>query len=299
MSSIELCYVRAMRRTSLIVLFVLFAACRTAPTTTSESSRQMMGLDEEPLAADWLEWTPRSGPSTPTQLATASTAFDFWQVTDVEQRESAWAAIFGLLSEVRRVAPREYESTLRMLMTVLEPQMGDGEQHLDATFFAGKPGGAAMFEGVGWRLWRELSSGATPGVTVWMRRYEASPDKPIEAFVWIYGGFEQTKSLTLRLDGTNGWAMSLNSGIGTVAETPISGEAQLVHAILLETFWLPVVGPQYLETAIEKREPAIETPPQQPVALGLPLGDRDIDQVFTDSVFTPRLTVLPTKRPSD
>jgi len=281
----------------ILLLCCIFAltACKNQPPTRGEGTeRQLFG--DDPLAADWQEWTPRDTSSTPGTLSDHSTAFDYWQVTDNGHREEAWAAIYGVLSEVRRVAPKDYDTTFRMLMTVLEPAEADGSQQLDATFFAARPGTAPMFEGVGWRLWRKLPSGATPSVTVWMRRYEADPEYPAEAYIWFYGGFEESKSMTLHLDGSQNWAMRVSSGIGTGPETPIAGESQLLRGILIATFWEPIIGPQYLETTIEKREKTLETPTQQPTAMGLPLGDRDIDQVFTDSVFAPRLTLFPAKQ---
>lgn len=279
----------------LLAFIVLFGACKTtAPSTGEGTDRRLFG--DDPLQADWQEWTPQDARSTPAQLADVATAFDYWQVTDETQLEEAWAAIYGVLTEVRRVAPREYDPTFRMLMTVLEPQMNEEKAHLDTTFFAARPGTSRMFEGVSWRLWRELPSGATPGVTVWMRRQEAGSERPREIFVWFYSGFEEAESLTLHLDGTRDWAMTVQGGIVTAAKTPMQGEARLLSGILLQTFWQPVIGSSYLETPIQKREPTIDTPPQQPVALGLALGDRDIDQVFTDSVFAPRLTLFPTKQ---
>lgn len=286
-----------MAKTALLTLILLFSACKTtAPSVADGPQRQMLGLGDEPLAADWLEWTPQQQTSTPTSLADDATAFDYWQITDEAKREEAWAAIFGLLGEVRRVAPREYDTTFRMLMTVLEPGTDEGAQHLDATFFAARPGTSSMFEGVGWRLWRELPSGATPGVTVWLRRYEASAERPTEAFVWFYGGFDEAKSLTLRFDGTNGWAMTVGDGIITTPSTAMKGESRLLEGIIVGTFWQPIIGSQYLETDVERRERTTPTPAQQPTALGLPLGDRDIDQVFSDSVFAPRLTLFPAKQ---
>ena len=284
-----------MRRFLLVLVVLITMSCKaSAPLAEDAADRQLFG--GEPLAADWLEWHPHQQPSTPSELADESTAFDYWQVTDAAYRDEAWAAIYGLLSEARRLAPRDYDPTFRMLMTVLEPDPAAGPQQLDVTFFAAKRGTHAMFEGVGWRLWRELPSGATPAVTVWMRRYESGSEGPSEAIVWFYGGFDEAKSLTLRFDGRNNWAMSFADGIATTASTPASGEAQLLRGILLNTFWQPIIGSAYLETTVEKREETTVTPAQQPVALGLPLGDRDIDQVFTDSVFAPRLTLFPTKQ---
>lgn len=282
-------------RLAILLCVLCLTACKSTPQPRGEGTDRTL-FGDDPLTADWQEWTPQQTASTPQQLTEKSTAFDYWQVIDERQREEAWAAIFGVLSEVRQVAPRQYDTTFRMLMTVLEPGGVDGVEQLDATFFAARPGTAPMFEGVGWRLWRELPSGATPSVTVWMRRYEADPEYPAEAYIWFYGGFEESESMTLHLDGSQNWAMRVARGIGTSPTTPIEGESQLLRGILIATFWEPIIGPQYLETAMAKREETVATPGQQPTAMGLALGDRDIDQVFSDSVFAPRLTLFPAKQ---
>ena len=282
-------------RAFLILVAVTLAACASSRGGAANSGpqRALLGSADDPLQADWQNWTPQNVRSTPPTLDGTATAFDYWQVTDLAQHEAAWAAIFGLLGEVRRTAPREYESTLRMLMTVLEPDPKAPAQ-LDATFFAARPGSAIEFEGVGWRLWRELPSGAAPSVTVFLRRDPRGADTPDQAMVWLFGGFDEAPSLTVRLDGVNAWRTTLADGIADHADTPIDAESALLEAILRDTFWSPVVGPSYIETPIERRQTLQQTPPQQPRALGLMLGDRDIDQVFTNSVFAPRMTLFPT-----
>lgn len=283
---------------NLLLVALLLTACRTPATPASRGTdRAMLGSDDRPLAADWLAWTPSDAVSTPASLGDDTTAFDYWQVTDPAQLESAWAAVFGVLGEVRRVTPPEYDATLRMLMTVLEPSTADGALHLDATFFAARPGKSPMFEGVAWRIWREMPSGATPGVTVYLRRFEGTAEQPSQALVWFYGGFAEAKSLSLRLI-TNAATtqMALGDGIAASPTTPTPGEGTLVREILQQTFWQPFIGSAYLETPIERRDPTQPTPAQQPAALGLALGDRDIDQVFSDSVFAPRLTLFPARQ---
>ena len=252
-----------------------------------------MGAQNEPRDT-WRDWTPQAQTqSSPQSFDAQATAFDYWQVTDEGQREAAWAAIFGVLSEVRQNAPADYEPTLRMLMTVLEPEPEGAPVRLDATFVAARPGSKAPFEGVGWRLWRELPSGAAPSVTILLSRSAVGPREPDTAVVWLFGGYEEARSLSVQLDGRSGWVMKLGDGIGVDTTTELSGEGALLSQILRTTFWDPVVSNAYLETSLERRETPEPTPPQHPTALGLSLGDRDIDQVFTESVFAPRLTIYP------
>lgn len=286
-----------MLRALYILSALLLTACATtgaSGTSTADGpSRAMLGLDDEPLTAQWREWTPVATLSTP-DLNGAATAFDYWQVTDEAFIEEAWAAIFGVLHEARAVAPRAMNDTFRMLMTVLEPQNPEGTAHLDATFFASQRGAQPAFEGVAWRLWRELPSGATPGVTVWLQRQPGGSDQSTAANVWLYGGFAETDSLTVTL-AEDGWKLS--NGLVARGMTPTEhGEPALLHDILRSTFWRPVTGPAYIETTLARREEAAQTPQQQPIALGLVLGARDIDQVFNDSVFVPRFTLFPTKQ---
>lgn len=280
-----------------LTCFLALTGCKTSTATSADAAQndgRSMLWDDKPLTAQWRSWTPSDAPSTPPALADGATAFDFWQVTDEPFREDAWAALFGVLTEARTIAPDDAADTFRMLMTVLEPENPEGIAHLDATFFAARPG-QPMFEGVAWRMWRELPSGATPGVTVWLRRASGGAELPTEATLWLYGGFEETRSLTLRVSA-DAWLAA--DGIVTHATTAVEGgEPRLMHDILQMRFWKPVVGSAYLDTAIRRRESPTQTPPQQPVALGLALGDRDIEQVFSDSVFAPRFTLFPTKQP--
>lgn len=252
-----------------------------------------MGLDEEQLTDVWKDWTPNEESAMP-DLSASATAFDYWQVTDEEYLETVWAAFFALLSEARSmVSPADYDPTFRMLMTVLEPEIAAGPRRLDITFIAAKSGSEVLWEGVAFRLWRELPSGATPAVSILLRRSEGGAESPDEALVWFHSGYDEASSMSMRLAHERGnWEMFSGPGIATTAGTAMDGEADALGAVLLQSFWAPIVGSAYLETPIEVREKREPTPAPLPVAAGLELGDRDIEQVFSDSVFAPRLTTF-------
>jgi hypothetical protein len=100
--------------------------------------------------------------------------------------------------------------------------------------------------------------------------------------------------MTMQLSrGDAGWRATGSEGIVSDARRDLDGEPAAVVAVALTTFWAPFIGPAYVESPFERREKPSETAGPQPVALGLEVDDRQIEQVFTDSVFAPRLTDFP------
>lgn len=254
----------------------------------------MIGLDDEPLTDEWKDWTPTGTPATPRQIAQSATAFDYWQITDPAYEEQAWSALFAILGEVRSEAPADYNKTFRMIMTVLEPGASEGLRFVDVTFLVSKVDADTSWEGLAVRIWRELPSGATPAVSVLLRRSPRSPDIPSDLFLWVHSDFAETPSYTLRMRVASGqWTQVWAKGISMTPTEQFEGEGKVLSAIMEQTFWAPFTGSAYLETPVSYRDEANAEQTRLPIALGATLGDRDIDQVFSDSVFAPRLTQFP------
>lgn len=288
-----------MFRTFTVILLVAFAGCTTSEGTRRADEapqRSLMGLDDEPLTDIWKDWTPATGPSTPT-FAIRPTAFDYWQITDAEYIDVAWASLFSLLSEARTQAPGRYDETFRTLMTVLEEEMAEGERRLDFTFLVSSPTAPTQWEGLAVRFWREFPSGATPSVSLLMRRPERGAETPDEISVWFFSGFEEADSMTMKLSHDGGWRATAADGIVWETTRDLDGEPDTVATVAVHTFWTGFTDKAYVENPFERREEAKPTPESQPMALGLEIGDRQIEQVFTGSVFAPRLTTFPAKSP--
>lgn len=253
-----------------------------------------MGADDRPLTAVWSQWTAADGPSTPFALPATASAFDYWQVTDQDFIDDAWGAIFAVVGQIRSLAPPQYSETFRTLMTVLEES--EGPRRLDLTFATSRPSTGRMWEGIIVRVYRELPSGAAPGVAVLLRRWEGGAAEPESVSVWFYSGFVEAPSLSATFEPTgNTWSTRLGPGVTLERGELIEHDSKVLATVLTQTFWQPFAGTAYMETKLARRDAPIPTPPAQPVAGGLELGDRDIDQVFSDSVFAPRLTIFPSK----
>lgn len=258
--------------------------------------RSLIGLDDEPLTDVWKEWTPAGGPSTP-RFDVAPTAFDYWQITDAGYIDVAWAALFSMLSEARTQTPGEYGETFRTLMTVLEEDMAEGERRLDVTFLVSDPAAPSQWEGLAVRFWREFPSGAAPSVSLLLRRPEGGPETPTEIAIWFFSGFEEAASMTMKLEQADGWRAHAADGIVWTTPRGLDGEPDTVAAVAVQTFWTSFTGKAYVENPFDRREEPTPTPTPQPTALGLQVGDRQIEQVFTGSVFAPRLTNFPPRQP--
>ena len=251
-----------------------------------------MGADEAPLTDVWRDWQPAIGPSTPVEFAAQASAFDYWQITDEAYLEEAWTAMFAMLTEFRAQSRGSYDETFRTLMTVLEGD--EGSRRFDVTFVVSRPGAEPMWEGLVARVYRELPDGGAPGVSVLLRRPEGAGDEPAAMTLWLFSGFSEAPSLTVALDraGAN-WSARVAPGITLRTPEALADDETLVATVLQETFWRRLVGRNYMESDISRRDAIEPTPGPQPVAAGLELGDRDIEQVFSDSVFAPRLTDFP------
>lgn len=285
-----------MRIGQLMIVLVLLTgtACRTgkpAPTP-SDDDRELMGLADRPLTAMWESWTPSDQMSTPPALTTTAAAFDYWQISDEAVIDEAWIAISAVVSNVRNDTAPLYDDTFRTLMTVLEEN--EGPRRLDVTFVVSQRDAARPWEGILVRVYREMPDGASPGVSLLLRRRAGGPDAPRDARVWFFSGFEEAPSVSLSLARRDDqWLAHISEGVVLEASQRVNLDASVVAAVLTQTFWTPYTGNAYLEFNAARQTEHLATPATHPLSAGIPLGDRDIEQVFSDSVFAPRLTGFP------
>ncbi len=274
--------------------------CSSAPKSSDPVVNEggtLIGLDDDRLTAIWENWTPSEGPSTPSYSSRA-TAFDYWQITDADYIDTAWAAVFAVVQFARNETDPAFEDTYRTLMTVLEDDT-EGERRFDLTFVAAAPGSNTSWEGVIARVYREKANGAAPGIAVELRRPEGGAQTPTSANVWFFSSYAEARSVTLDVDkAAGGWDGTFAEGIVREGTRPLDADPAIVAVVLQQVFWTPFVASSYMDTTVERRDVPLPTPRPHPVAAGLELGDRDIDQVYSDTVFPPRLTAFPVAVPS-
>ncbi|MFU8803425.1 MAG: hypothetical protein ACNA8W_06425 [Bradymonadaceae bacterium] len=290
-------------RGPILVFFVLVmsSACTSAPATGPElerdpnaPSRGLMGLDDGPPIDVWRDWTPKSEVhSVPAALGDEATAFDFWRIDDDAFREQAWGAIFTTLGILRQEARGDdtIEEAATLLMASIDPS--DSTVELDATFVHGQ--GTADregdWEGILIRIWTPVES-TTAGASLLLERFADGPESPSQITLWAVTGFEENPGFTARFGSPRTRAaLSLSHGLQRTEapeDTHPLEHAELVWTILEESLWKPLIHSAYLESQIRTGDDT--SPAGFEKAAGLELREREIEEMFSGSVFPPRIS---------
>lgn len=274
-------------RYALIVLFVFGAsACATTQSSPADASdSRMLGLGDEPQRPIWEGWTPAPAPSLSVETREPLEAFDFWHIDDPAYVESAWATLSTLLDSVRRhTADDGMRQGATLMLEALEPDRGN-ELRVDATFYV-----TERREGVAVRFSRVFDSGGSASVVALLDRRADGGTDPDRIRVFASPGFEQPSGFEVAL-AKNGqdWGSTLRrSKAATPAATGVVREAPLYADVLAAQLWEPLTGNAYADGDLQAGAPGEVIGPFLP-ALGLDVGDRQIERVFTNSVFTPRM----------
>jgi hypothetical protein len=265
------------------------SASAVEPAVDTSQRVGFMGLNDEPLAADWNTWTPTPG------LAATSVpsfvAFDSWRVTDSEHAEQLWMSTFTLLDVSRGYLPDAAAPTVRALMTVLDPG-ASSDVVVDVVFVVARDGES---EGALVRTYRQMPNGGTPGVVLELQRRAGGGDNPDTMVLHLHAGYAEAQSYEVVLSEPDSikWRARGDDPWNTQSGEAIATELAVVRDIVAARFWLPLIGTRYMEPTwpIARGEEARDSAnaPDFPAGHGEPVELRPIDLVLTDTVFPPRL----------
>ncbi len=290
-----------LRKLTLLAVALAIMACTSAPSKPEpaptervqrgDDGPRMIGLEDPPPVDVWTEWTAdASAPTAPVLLGQRFAAFDYWQVADEAFVSQSWNALFPVLDTLRRESAElaNVEETLTLLMATVEPGAASKPTGMDITFVvSARPGAEA--EGVLVRLFQPLDSGATPGISILLVRQPGGSAAFGEAYIWGTSGFAQGSAFSARVD-TESIVLAAGLVYPMAAQKDAGADlsAQLIYEILAEQLWRPLTGMAYLESQLPAEQPIAQPPGFEPAA-GLVLGDREVEQVFNDTVFVPRI----------
>lgn len=275
-------------RTHLILWALMgLVGCATpasGPVDTSDS--QMLGLGEAPARPVWEDWEPARVQPLSDQLLEPMAAFDYWQLDDPEFVEMAWAPVSTLLDSVRRQSTDEaVRDSATLMLEALEP--GEGSRVLvDATFYV-----TERREGVAVRFLWDDDGGGSAAVVVLLDRSAEGPTRPDRIRLFASPGYQQPSPFVVQLvRDSAGWAATLDAEAAEATRSLAgeSDESGLYADVLTTQLWAPLTGTDYASASRRTDDPQPVPSPFRE-ALGLEVGDRDIDRVFTNSVFTPRM----------
>ena len=271
---------------------------RTAETTGRTSDGALLKLHEEPYRPVWADWTP-AGPTqaTPEGLEGAVRAFDYWEVDDTRVIEEVWGAIFPVLDNLRgSVEADGRRQTLDLMLAAIEPgQRQERATRMDLTFLVSA--GDRPFEGFACRLYRPLDDGATPAVTLLLLRDPSGSERPGRIVLWAAPGFEEPAAMTADFRRrAEGWSQRTSGGLTLPDDSPAETyeelpDGKLIAGVLTNGVWKRFAGKAYLESPQSGARSERARPEGIAEALGLEVGDRSIDQVFSGTVFPPRAEV--------
>lgn len=249
-----------------MVAFWVVAGCASAAPESSvpSSGSGLMGLSET-RPTDW--WRARA----PVEVGERPSldgwvVFDARTVVEPTSRELVWQSLNAVLSGFTQDAS---------VMAQAELEPGDTSTW-DAYFLV--HGGQAR-EGVLWRL-----GGAEAGVTlqVLLQRGEGAVD---EIAMWIVPQREGIAPLSARWSQTGTACLSgVVSEVSDVASLASSSGCVMEFSVLTGALFERVSHAGYLS------DPDASRPPTR-LPEDLPYRDRTLDEVFSGSVFPPRMTL--------
>lgn len=292
---------------SAATVLLIASAVGCASSGSQGGGAGLMGLDSQPAGPIWADWTPvaRGGQGLlPEAFIDEVVAFDYWQIDATEHEEDAWSGAASILDYLRRESSNgaglnaKQRATATLLLQALDGADRDsGARRMDVTFVVSLDPEKTE-EGLIVRFYAPLADkGATPGLAVYLGRVEGGSGGFERALVWARPGFEQAEAFTIALnkapssaDGS-GWSAHQFDGIVAPRDSSESVSleevADLAEAIFKRQFWTPLTGVNYVEaTDLADEESAL--PEDIKPALGLTLRERQIEEIYRDTVFIPR-----------
>src|SRR5690554_1549460 len=292
--------------------FLIAVAAGCASSGSQGDNADLMGLDSQPSEAIWTDWTPVARGEQgllPEAFIDEVVAFDYWQIDAGEYEEDAWSGAASILDYLRRESSNggglnaKQRATATLLLQTLDGAKEDaGARRMDVTFVVSLDPEKAE-EGLIARFYAPLSDkGATPGLAIYLGRVEGQSGGFERALVWARPEFEQAEAFTIALNKAPAsaegarWSAHQFDGIvaprgASLADAP-EGEsleevAGLAEAIFKRQFWTPLTGNNYVE-ATELADTERALPEDIKPAIGLTLRERQIEEIYRDTVFIPR-----------
>jgi hypothetical protein len=278
----------------LLATFFLVAwltACAGSPAPVQDTGRDpnapnrtLIGLEDDPVDV-WKDWTASSTvASVPEALPSLAVAFDFWRIGDEPFRREAWEVVFTVLSTMRTLADADMAEAMTLLMSAYDPAYAGAE--VDVTFVVDR---SRSWEGLLIRLWTPFED-TTLGTTVLLRRHADGPHRPLDILVWGVTGFEDNRGFTAHLED-NG-TLGLWPGVVWPDAPPKTEEqvSKIVWLVFVESLWKPLTGNAYIESTLMTDGEGSKGFEE---AAGLERRERLIEEVFSNSVFPPRIGDLP------
>ncbi len=276
-----------------LLLTLLLTACSTTSNSTGDSS--LMGLEDGPAKAVWADWSPsEKADVVPEMFVEQVVAFDYWQIESDETREQAWTGVSALLDYLRRESLSEGQADTA---TALLQALDSDQARMDVTYVVALDADRPA-EGLVVRVFRELDdAGAVPAVAIYLERREDAGAGYEDAVMWSSAGFEEAEPFTLALGRADGaWSAQLIDGVAypvsEPTDAPLDEAAQLAANIFERRFWQPFTGASFVEATPRAEDQRALPAPLEP-ALGLEVRDRQIEEVYRDTVFPPRMDTTP------
>jgi hypothetical protein len=294
-----------------LILLLILSACATACATSNGTSGDstLMGLDDRPAKAVWEDWTPEpNNQSTdhlvPQVFIDQVVAFDYWQIGDDEFVNEGWTGVSAVLDYVRREGLSEaQDNTATLLLQALDSRQPPEKTLMDVTYVVSLDQDEQLSEGLVVRVYAPLEDkGVTPGAAIYLGRDVGSAGGFDRAVVWAVPGFAEAEAFTVDLEKTDaGWSAHRVGGAVYPADeaalpdervSSLDSANELTREILTTRFWEPLTQVGYVE-AKPMAEGETGLPPRLQPALGMELRERQLEEIYSDTVFPPRDEVPP------
>lgn len=311
--------------TAILLWVAVAAGC--ASSGGQGNAPGLMGLDSLPAEAVWADWTPVARGEQgllPQEFIDEVVAFDYWQIDAAPTEEDGWSGAASILDYLRRESSNgdglnaKQRATATLLLQALdgaEPgsatdttattDNAPGKRQMDVSFVVSLDPEKAE-EGLIVRFYAPIAAkGATPGLAIYLGRTEGQSSDFERAIIWARPGFEQAEAFTIALNkddtsagatspGEPAWSAQQFDGIVAPRAAAQSGSledvAGLAESIFKRQFWALLTGAGYVEaTARAAQEHAL--PDDIKPALGLTLRERQIEEIYRDTVFVPQAEV--------
>jgi hypothetical protein len=282
-----------------ILLLALLPACATSSASGGNSG--LMGLDDEPATAVWEDWTaePAQG-LVPQAFVDDVVAFDYWQIGDDAFVSQGWTGVSALLDYVRREGLAEaQDNTVTLLLQALDSRQPPDKTMMDVTYVVSLDQNLQPTEGLVVRVYAPLTDrGVTPGAAIYLSRIAGSGAGFDQAILWAVPAFEQARAFTLTIEKTDaGWSAHRvgaavypadEAALQATKTRSLDGANELIREIFSTRFWDPLTRVGFVE-AKEAATEEMALPTGIEPALGLEVRERQLEEIYADTVFPPRV----------
>lgn len=263
-----------------LALSLCVLSCACAPSNKAPAMTPI----EDFSGPAWQRWTP-SAPRADAHLPAGTIAFDHWRLEPGEYTAEVWAALFPILSSLRTptCSPAEVDTSLDILLAVLEPVDHDAsELQMDLTF-ALHAGDGPRREWLILRAWR-ASDGTIPALTIALE-HDTSAPSPTTVMVWGYPGYERAPTFSAKLTNATIGCEAGARPTDELTSSP-SASAAISFGLLHQLLWENVTRAHYTTPIIALKHEERDGSPF-PAAAGLPQRKRRLEEIDSASHFPP------------